>query len=210
MGNSASASGGGGEYYDDDPFDGADTLGYRVLGVQPNSPASKAGLVSFLDFLVGANGQMLLGSGADLQEGEEYDDVDLPAFLQEHLGKEIEFCKSIRASALKIHKTKDSGNDHKQSFTKLTAFSYFLFCFGHTTSLGFLIYTVVYNIKRGEARLVKLTPDDNWGGAGLMGATIRLDNYVSPASKSAEKYVHSNLPPNTNHPHIHLCALSFS
>lgn len=51
MGNAASAEEGG---EDDplDPFDGIDTLGYRVLGVQPDSPASEAGLVSFLDFLV--------------------------------------------------------------------------------------------------------------------------------------------------------------
>lgn len=94
MGNSASA-----DYAHDndrdneDPFDGADTLGYRVLGVQPNSPASKAGLVSFLDFLVGADGKMLLGSGEDLQEGDEYDDVDLPALLKETVNQQIEFCK---------------------------------------------------------------------------------------------------------------------
>ena len=75
-----------------DPFDGIDTLGYRVLGVQPNSPASTAGLVSFLDFLVGANQQMLLGSGAELQEGQEYDDVDLPALLEKHKNEPIEFC----------------------------------------------------------------------------------------------------------------------
>jgi GRASP55/65 PDZ-like domain len=77
---------------DDDPFDGSETLGYRVLGVQPNSPASRAGLVSFLDFLVGANGTLLLGSGEDLQEGEEYNDVDLPAFLSEHKNEQVEFC----------------------------------------------------------------------------------------------------------------------
>ena len=90
MGNSTSADQQG---HDDDPFDGADTLGYRVLGVQPNSPASKAGLVSFLDFLVGAQGKMLLGSGEDLEEGDEYDDVDLPALLKEHVNQQIEFCK---------------------------------------------------------------------------------------------------------------------
>ena len=28
------------------------------------------------DFIVGANGEMLLGSGEDLEEGEEYDDID--------------------------------------------------------------------------------------------------------------------------------------
>lgn len=38
--------------------------------------------------------------------------------------------------------------------------------------------TVVFNIKSQEARLVKLTPEDNWGGAGLLGVTIRLDNYA--------------------------------
>ena len=32
-----------------------DSVGYRVLGVQPNSPASSAGLVSFFDFVVAAN-----------------------------------------------------------------------------------------------------------------------------------------------------------
>ena len=79
----------------DDPFDGIDTLGYRVLGVQPDSPAAKAGLVSFLDFLVGVSGRMLLGSGQDLEPGEEYDDVDLPAVLQASKGQELEFCAYI-------------------------------------------------------------------------------------------------------------------
>lgn len=89
MGNSSSA---GGEDDPLDPFDGIDTLGYRVLGVQPNSPAAAAGLVSFLDFLVGVNDKMLLGSGEELQPGEEYDDVDLPALLEENKGQEVEFC----------------------------------------------------------------------------------------------------------------------
>jgi hypothetical protein len=77
-----------------DKFDGVDTLGYRVLGVQPDSPASQAGLVSFFDFLCGVNGKMLLGTGEGLDEGDEYDDVDLPAVLRENLGKELELCKS--------------------------------------------------------------------------------------------------------------------
>ena len=90
MGNSATHPE---EHNELDEFDGIETLGYRVLGVQPNSPASKAGLVSFFDFLVGANGQLLLASGEDLEEGEEYDDVDFPALLQEHKGKPVELCK---------------------------------------------------------------------------------------------------------------------
>lgn len=74
-------------------FDGIETLGYRVLGVQPNSPASAAGLVSFLDFLVGCNGVMLMGSGEGLEEGDEYDDVDFPQLLRENEGKELELRK---------------------------------------------------------------------------------------------------------------------
>ena len=88
MGNSSSN-----EDDEFDKFDGIETLGYRVLGVQPDSPASQAGLVSFFDFLVGANNKMLLGSGEGLEEGAEYDDVDLPGLLQENLGKEIELRK---------------------------------------------------------------------------------------------------------------------
>lgn len=76
-------------------FDGIETLGYRVLGVQPNSPASAAGLVSFLDFLVGCNGTMLMGSGEGLEDGDEYDDVDFPKVLRENEGKELELCEGV-------------------------------------------------------------------------------------------------------------------
>ncbi len=33
-----------------------DTVGFRVLGVQPQSPAEQVGLVSFFDFIVAVNG----------------------------------------------------------------------------------------------------------------------------------------------------------
>lgn len=37
----------------DDP---SEEVGYRVLGVLPESPAAKGGLVSFFDFIIGCNG----------------------------------------------------------------------------------------------------------------------------------------------------------
>lgn len=40
-------------------------FGYRVLGVQPSSPASNVGLVSFFDFLVSANGESLSHKNVD-------------------------------------------------------------------------------------------------------------------------------------------------
>jgi hypothetical protein len=36
---------------------------------------------------------MLLGSGAELEDGDEYDDLDFPALLKEHKGKSVELCK---------------------------------------------------------------------------------------------------------------------
>lgn len=36
---------------------------------------------------------------------------------------------------------------------------------------------MVWNIKCQEKRLVTITPSDSWGGAGLLGVTIRLDDY---------------------------------
>ena len=36
---------------------------------------------------------------------------------------------------------------------------------------------MVHNIKSNSQRLVKITPTNDWGGAGLLGVTIRLDNY---------------------------------
>ena len=41
-----------------------------------------------------------------------------------------------------------------------------------------VVSIVVFNIKSQEARIVHLTPNDTWGGAGLLGVTIRLDNYA--------------------------------
>lgn len=38
--------------------------------------------------------------------------------------------------------------------------------------------SVVWNIKSQSARLVLLTPSNDWGGAGLLGVTIRLDDYA--------------------------------
>lgn len=116
-----------------DDFDGVDTLGYRVLGVQPNSPASAAGLVSFFDFLIGADQQMLLGSGENLQEGDEYDDVDFPALLEKFKGRPLQL--------------------------------------------------LVWNIKCQQQRLVDITPSDDWEGAGLLGVTIRLDNYAGAENR---------------------------
>jgi len=75
-------------------FSNVPTLGYRVLGVNPDSPASDAGLVSFFDFLVGANGLMLFGGTAEPNENDAEEkvvgDVDFVGLLQDSLDKPVE------------------------------------------------------------------------------------------------------------------------
>ena len=55
-------------------------VGHRVLGVQPNSPASTVGLVSFFDFVVAANNLSLsvLGSTAFVDMIRASEDKPLP------------------------------------------------------------------------------------------------------------------------------------
>lgn len=115
MGNSPSNTENEGEISPDN----IETLGYRVLGVQPNSPASQAGLVSFFDFLLGCNGSMLL----------DEEDLDFVKILKDNIDKELEL--------------------------------------------------LVFNIKSQSTRLVNMTPRENWGGHGLLGVTIRLDDYAN-------------------------------
>jgi len=131
-------------------FDGVETLGYRVLGVQPNSPASASGLVSFLDFLIGCNGELLLASGECLEEGDEYDDVDFNALLKKNEETEVELCKLL----------------------------YLVNIFCAADSSPHSIFEVVHNIKSNSQRIVRITPSTKWGGTGLLGVTIRMDNYA--------------------------------
>lgn len=44
-------------------------------------------------------------------------------------------------------------------------------------SVGKELELLVHNIKSNSQRLVKIAPSSTWGGAGLLGVTIRLDNY---------------------------------
>ena len=111
-------------------YDGCTTLGYRVLGVQPNSPASRSGLVSFFDFLVGVNGQLLFDNGEHSDgNGEFFEDLDFVSILKDNVDGEIEL--------------------------------------------------LVWNIKSKSQRFINLVPTRNWSGTGLLGVTIRMDDYMT-------------------------------
>ena len=80
-------------------------FGYRVLGVQPFSPAAKVGLVSFFDFIVAANGESLCEKniGYFVNLIKEFNERELPL--------EVYNCKnhSFRSISLVPTKNWDGG-----------------------------------------------------------------------------------------------------
>jgi GRASP55/65 PDZ-like domain len=91
------------------------TLGYRIIHVVPSSPASKAGLVSYLDFIVAANGVPLTS------------DDTLSIIISKSLN-----CK---------------------------------------------VLIKVFNVITEQFRNVQVTPSNSWGGEGLLGASIRWEDW---------------------------------
>lgn len=99
--------------------------GFRIFKVNPNSPAARAGLEVFFDYIV-----------------------------------EIDGLEVIRSSAER----------HRGFFEKVQQ------------SLNREIGLVVYNVRTKLYRDVKVTPM-KWGGSGLLGATVRYDQFDSAAGQ---------------------------
>mmetsp|Transcript_19199 Transcript_19199/g.43732 ORF Transcript_19199/g.43732 Transcript_19199/m.43732 type:complete len:165 (-) Transcript_19199:293-787(-) len=134
------------EHYDRTPiFDG-----YRVLGVQPSSPASKAGLVSFFDFIVGCHGELFVEHNPEHEEEE----VDFSHHVDTSPPSSAISCREF-VDAIALSQAQDKA-----------------------------LSLVVHNIKSGRTREVIVTPrkgglieDGGWGGNGMLGVTIRPDDY---------------------------------
>eukprot|EP00514_Thraustochytrium_sp_LLF1b_P005168 CAMPEP_0184514186 /NCGR_PEP_ID=MMETSP0198_2-20121128/3830_1 /TAXON_ID=1112570 /ORGANISM="Thraustochytrium sp., Strain LLF1b" /LENGTH=447 /DNA_ID=CAMNT_0026904361 /DNA_START=182 /DNA_END=1525 /DNA_ORIENTATION=+ len=92
------------------------TYGYRVIGVQANSPACLEGLVPYFDFIVEANGQP----------------------LQAEDGLFVKIITQFENRPLRL---------------------------------------TIYNFKCQERRYVNFVPRRGWGGAGLLGLTIKFDSF---------------------------------
>lgn len=91
--------------------------GYRILEVADNSPASKADLIPFLDFIVKLNETPLMESQIPFHELLR-NNVDCPVTL------------------------------------------------------------TIYNLLTDQERDVLITPQENWGGTGVLGVTMRYENAV--------------------------------
>ncbi|CAG9320044.1 unnamed protein product [Blepharisma stoltei] len=104
--------------------------GFRVIDVNPTSPAHQAGLISYLDFIVYANGIRLQQDGP----------------LQNIISKSIR-CK---------------------------------------------VFLKVFNILDQAFREIIVTPRNDWGGEGLLGATLRWEDWTEiPSLRIIEVFPNS-------------------
>jgi hypothetical protein len=123
------------------------SIGYRLLSIQPSSPAYDAQLVSYFDFIVKASiVKASIGLGAQGEEGEEgVMEMDFDEVTPDH----------DPASVSEVFSAIVTASNQRQTPLSL----------------------VLHNIKTGSERTVVLQPSTDWGGVGLLGAKIRLDSY---------------------------------
>ncbi|KAH8054829.1 hypothetical protein JL722_8780 [Aureococcus anophagefferens] len=132
----------------------ADATGYRVLGVQPNSPASDVGLVSFFDFVVAVDGS---------------EDRPLPCVVYN--------LKSRQTRSVTITPTRNWGGQGMLGVT--IRFDTYHKADEHlvlndecTLHLDKPVEFYVYNTETDEVRVVVLLPTYSWGGGGCLGAAV--------------------------------------
>jgi hypothetical protein len=187
-------------------MDPSEMVGYRVLGVQPNSPASRVGLVSFFDFIIAANGiplSTLDSTFIDLIKASEDKPLPLKVYNckcktvrevelipsrdwpgEGLLGVTIRFDSFVGAEDHLCHVV-DVDPESPADLAGLVAESDFLL---GTLEKVFITPEVlyeeiranvnapidmyVYNSERDEVRVAVVMPSNDWGGEGLLGASV--------------------------------------
>ena len=197
MGNSNSSD------HDDEAFG---KVGYRVLGVQPNSPASKIGLVSFFDFIVAANGVPLTTLDKTFIELiKSSEDKPLPLKVyncksknirdlelvpsrnwpgEGMLGVTIRFDSYHNAEEDLCHVTEVDPDSPADLAGLMPETDYLLGTLEKVFKTTEILYEelrthvnvpidfYVYNTESDEVRTCVVMPSNDWGGAGLLGASV--------------------------------------
>jgi len=145
--------------------------GYRVLGVQPGSPAAEAGLVSFLDFVVGCHGELF--AEHSLEETREGND-----------GRQSDEEEVTFSDNPVDDDEKHAGGSDESAAISCNAISCNEFVAAIGASMDKPLSLIVHNIKSGTTRETVVVPrkggkieDGGWGGDGSLGVTIRPDDY---------------------------------
>lgn len=183
-----------------------DKVGYRVLGVQPYSPCSNLGLVSFFDFIIVANGirlQSLDTTFIDIIKDFENKPLTLVVYntkcrqsrevivtpsrnwagegmlgvtirFDTYFGAEEDMCHVLEVevnspaelAGLQPYKDYLLGTAEKAFKTPDVLFEEL------TKHVEQTMEFYVYNSDTDEVRVVVLMPSTQWGGEGILGASI--------------------------------------
>lgn len=183
-----------------------ESVGYRVLGVQPNSPASNGGLVSFFDFIVEANSKPLVEvDGTFIELIKESEDKELPLTIyniKNHsrrkvlltpskkwpgegmLGVTIRFDSYYKAEENLLHVLEIEPNSPAELAGLIPYKDYLLGTAEKAFKNTEILYDelveheespvefYVYNSDTDNVRTVLLMPSRQWGGEGLLGASV--------------------------------------
>mmetsp|Transcript_15144 Transcript_15144/g.47570 ORF Transcript_15144/g.47570 Transcript_15144/m.47570 type:complete len:257 (+) Transcript_15144:8-778(+) len=184
----------------------AEAVGYRVLGVQPKSPASGAGLVSFFDFVVecdgvelkeldstlidkikGSEGKPLPCKVYNIKSRTHRDVVITPSRSwggQGMLGVTIRFDTYFKADEQLVRVLEVVAGSPAQIAGLKPESDYLLGtaerAFSDASALDEEcskhvdkpVEFYVYNVDADEVRVTTLLPTRDWGGRGLLGASV--------------------------------------
>ncbi|KAH8074507.1 golgi reassembly stacking protein [Aureococcus anophagefferens] len=162
----------------------ADATGYRVLGVQPNSPASDVGLVSFFDFVVAVDGsedRPLPCVVYNLKSRQTRSVTITPTRNwggQGMLGVTIRFDTYHKADEHLVRVLEVAPGSPAEIAGLRAGTDYLLGTAERvlndecTLHLDKPVEFYVYNTETDEVRVVVLLPTYSWGGGGCLGAAV--------------------------------------
>ncbi|XP_069770973.1 Golgi reassembly-stacking protein 1-like isoform X3 [Narcine bancroftii] len=134
--------------------------GFHVHGVQDNSPAQKAGLEPFFDFILTiGNTRLFWSEGRRDSQGCYLEDLSCQDRL-DRLGVFFVERRKLRGDVLELQ---NKDNDIFKDLLKANAEK--------------LVKLEVYSSKAAKVREVEVVPSNMWGGQGLLGASVRFCSF---------------------------------
>lgn len=181
-------------------------VGYRVLGVQSQSPASYCGLVAFFDFIVAANSvplRTLDTTFIGIIKASEEKPLTLTVYNYKNnslrevvlvpsrkwpgegmLGATIRFDSFEDAEEQVVHVLEVESNSPAEIAGLQPMTDYLLgtaekafkdvdvLFFELKSNLDRPVEFYVYNTETDEVRMVVIMPTEDWGGDGILGASV--------------------------------------
>ncbi|KUF93324.1 Kazal serine protease inhibitor domain-containing protein [Phytophthora nicotianae] len=166
---------------DDGTIEGGECYGFRVLGIQEQSPASTVGFVSFFDFILEANGIRLDTKDATLMEliaQSEDRPMQLKVFnVKAQTTRELQLTPSRKWPGKGLLGVTIRFDSYEGAEDQLL---HVLRVFADAEDLhdeildaldgSFQCY--VYNSLEDQVRIVSIVPTERWGGDGVLGAEV--------------------------------------